>query len=274
MARELVRGLIDDAAVFPPGNAPLDVAIDRHLAHRASTRSDLIGPLLVPATSAEDLLALVADRDLPEPLEVALIARPGADPDLIPQALTLLDGSPLVRVHLVEMGWTPGWQEVDLKGRRVALEVSRDPAEQVAQLDDIVRGGPTPSAAKFRTGATPTWACPDERELAGFIARATDRSLAFKLTGGLHHAVRADHPDPQHGLLNVLAACHAASAGSTQDHLEELLSIRDAQALAALVSAWDTAAAEQARRHFTSYGCCEVTDPLTDLADLGLLSKD
>lgn len=277
MARELVRGLIDDAAVFPPGNAPLDVAVDRHVAHKASPHADLIGPLLVPSGAAGELVSLLAERGAKEALEVALIARPGADVDAIPRALAIVDSadaSSLVQVHLVEMGWVPDWRDVDLGGRRVALEVSREATEQAQQLDDIVRGGPTPSAAKFRTGATPTWSWPDELDLAGFISRAVERRVMFKLTGGLHHAVRGEHPDSQHGLLNVLAACHAARNGSGQEHLEELLSIRDADALSALASAWDVNAAGDARRFFLSYGCCEVTDPLTELADLGLLTKD
>jgi hypothetical protein len=38
-----------------------------------------------------------------------------------------------------------------------------------------------------------------------------------------------------------------------------------------VVGGWDRSAVELARRHLASYGCCEVTDPLADLADLGLL---
>ena len=49
--RALWSGLVDDAAVFPPGNAPLDVAVSGHRALRAGPDADLVGPLLVPAAS-------------------------------------------------------------------------------------------------------------------------------------------------------------------------------------------------------------------------------
>ena len=39
--------LFDDAALFPPGNAPLDRAVADHRDHRAGELSDLIGPFVV-----------------------------------------------------------------------------------------------------------------------------------------------------------------------------------------------------------------------------------
>ena len=55
----LLAGLIDDAAVFPPGNAPLAAALTGHRALRAGPDADLVGPLLVPAASVPELVALV-----------------------------------------------------------------------------------------------------------------------------------------------------------------------------------------------------------------------
>jgi hypothetical protein len=157
----------------------------------------------------------------------------------------------------------------------VAVEVPRGEDHDTA-LDDLAArfADGRDVIAKFRTGATPTWHWPDETELANFIAAATERGVPFKLTGGLHHAVRADHPDSQHGLLNVLVAAQAGSTGSTPEHLAQVLEVRDPQALTALITGWDESAVDQTRRRFTSYGCCEVTDPLTDLADLGLLTLE
>ena len=44
--------LVDDAAVFPPGLAPLDVAVREHLDRREGAYAAHIGPLLVPASAA------------------------------------------------------------------------------------------------------------------------------------------------------------------------------------------------------------------------------
>jgi hypothetical protein len=47
----LFDGLVDDAAVFPPGNAPLDRALIGHRRHREAWYAGLVGPLVVPASS-------------------------------------------------------------------------------------------------------------------------------------------------------------------------------------------------------------------------------
>src|SRR4051794_26807891 len=51
-------GLLDDAAVFPPGNAPLLDAVAAHREHRVSWYAPMVGPLLLPP---EDVDAVPAD---------------------------------------------------------------------------------------------------------------------------------------------------------------------------------------------------------------------
>ena len=43
----LFAGLVDDAAVFPPGSATLTDAVISHRAHRMAWYNSLVGPLLV-----------------------------------------------------------------------------------------------------------------------------------------------------------------------------------------------------------------------------------
>ena len=100
--------------------------------------------------------------------------------------------------------------------------------------------------------------------------------MPFRLTGGLHHAVRGTYavagvPEENHGLLNVLLATSAALSGAGHEEVAGLLALRDGAALAELVAAWPDATAARVREAFTAYGCCTVTDPLGELADLGLL---
>src|SRR5947207_13513042 len=54
-SRLLFAGLVDDAALFPPGNAPMDRAVWEHTAHRSSWYSDLVGPLVCPASRVTEL---------------------------------------------------------------------------------------------------------------------------------------------------------------------------------------------------------------------------
>ncbi len=74
-------------------------------------------------------------------------------------------------------------------------------------------------------------------------------------------------------MLDVLVATSAALAGASAPELAALLAVRDATALADLVAAWPDATAAAVREAFTAYGCCTVTDPVGELADLGLLHR-
>jgi hypothetical protein len=267
--------LIDDAAVFPPARWPLAEAVGRHRAHQASGYRGLIGPLLVPAGAAGELDALAAGGG---PLRAGLIARPGEPPAGLLDGVSALRASDVVEVTGVELGWTPGWRELGLGGLPVTLEVPRGPA-QLEALRDVARAVPAGGTrVKFRTGATPAWAWPDEAELAQFISAAVGHGLVFKLTGGLHHAVRGSHTvdgaaEEQHGLLNVLCAIARALDGGSPDELQAVLAERDAAVLTRATAGIGPAAAARIRAAFASYGCCEVTDPVRELTSLQLLPR-
>ena len=267
----LWRGLIDDAAVFPPGNAPLDVAITRHFAHKTSPYAACIGALLVPVGVVDQLQALVHQGGVP--LAVGLISRPGSDPDELTAAVEALDEDALIEIAGIERPWTPAWRDVTPIDAPLALEVGRDAHVQADALSDIAvaLADGVEVVAKFRTGWTPTWAWPTEDELAAFIVGCQDEALPFKLTGGLHHLVRAEHPDPQHGLLNVILATRAALTGATVEAVSSVLAERDRESLVDAVAHISDAEAAALRECFTAYGCCEVTDPINELAEAGLL---
>jgi hypothetical protein len=273
--RTLFALLIDDAAVFPPASKPLAEAVDRHRAHRASGYRGLIGPLLVPARAAGELAALAAGGGR---LRAGLIARPGEPPDALLGGVSELRADGAVEVAGVELGWAPGWRGLGLGDLPVTLEVPRGAAQPEA-LRDVARAVPAGGTrVKFRTGATPSWAWPDEAELAQFIASAVAHGLVFKLTGGLHHAVRGTHlvggaAEEQHGLLNVLCAIARALDGAPQDELREVLAERDAGVLSRGMAAIGPATAARMRAAFASYGCCEVTDPVRELTALRLLPQ-
>lgn len=272
----LFAGLIDDAAVFPPGLAPLDVAVREHLDRRTSPYAACIGPLLVPAAAAAELKTLAAGdpRTSEEPLRVGLIVRPGSPVDPLREAVELLRDDPLVEVTALELGWAPGWQSVLDLGLSVAVELGVGGAQQEA-LDDIAAAVDDGAdvIAKFRTGETPTWAWPDEAALAGFLDAVVLHGLPFKLTGGLHHAVRGTYEEePMHGVLNVLLATHEALNGSEAPELAEVLTQDNAEVLVERVTRLTPEEVEQTRASFTAYGCCVVLEPIEELVALGLLS--
>jgi hypothetical protein len=142
-------------------------------------------------------------------------------------------------------------------------------------LDRVAQGGWR--AAKYRTGGTTADAFPDEAELAAFLLACAARGLPFKLTAGLHHAVRRTDPGTgfeQHGVLNVLAATAAALAGRDAATVAGVLAERRPEPLAAAVASWSLSECRSVRAGFRSFGCCGVTDPIGDLAALGLLEEE
>ena len=60
--------LFDDAAIFPPGNAPVDVAVKDHVARAATPDGLYVGPLVCDVARVPDLLAVAAG-----PLRVSLV---------------------------------------------------------------------------------------------------------------------------------------------------------------------------------------------------------
>jgi hypothetical protein len=124
---------------------------------------------------------------------------------------------------------------------------------------------------KLRTGGVEAHLFPTAAELASWVDAALDRETPFKCTAGLHDAVR--HRDPatgfeHHGFLNLLLATVAAFDGAADDDVVALLEERDAAALVARATDEDLT---RARRWFTSFGSCSVTEVVDSLTTTGLL---
>ena len=269
--------LVDDAAVFPPGLAPTDVAVREHVDLHHGPYAAQLGPLLVPATAAAEVAILAArdPRTSGSPLQVGLVVRPGGSLEPLTDAVHLLRDEPAVHVASVEVGWSPAWRQVLGLGLPVVVEVASG-AAQAHALDEIAGTGTQEAGvrAKFRTGQTPTWPWPDEAALAGFVHATVARRVAFKLTGGLHHVVRGDdRGEPMHGLLNVLVATHDALEGAGTAHLARTLGVTDVEHLVERLTALEAEGIERLRSSFTGFGCCGVLDPLTELEALGLLPE-
>ena len=271
--RALFLGLFDDAAVFPPGLAPVDEAVASHLARRSTSWSDLVGPLLLPPSAIDEVI----DLWHPQQLDVALVGRPGTKPTHLDDALSRLDLEPSVNPTGVEMGWSADWHRALRWGVALAIEVPRG-SEQEHALSDIQKSADDRHRlrAKFRTGSTPETPVPTPIELATFIRSCIDHDLAFKLTGGLHHAVShtSDDGEEQFGVLNVIAATRWALAhGGETPEMSSLLSGRDPVPLLEIMTRMSEADVSVVRAFFTSYGCCGVEDPVSDLAALGLIKE-
>lgn len=269
-------GLTDDAAIFPPGHAPLDVAIREHAAHRASAYASMVGPLLVRDTDVAHLPELVH-----APLEIGVIATAGAAG--LERSIATLHDFPHLRVVGFELPLPSGDLAAatdlvsTLKGSNgivVSVELPRPgayvPDAWIAAADEIAAAG---FQVKFRTGGVDAAAYPSEAELAMVLGSLVPRR--FKLTAGLHRAVRNTQPGTgfeQHGFVNIMVAVHGLLSGATVDDAAEVLAICDGDELAAAVGAWSDGDAAAVRRTFRGFGCCGVTEPYEDLVELGLIA--
>ncbi|WP_420879729.1 SUKH-4 family immunity protein [Rhodococcus sp. (in: high G+C Gram-positive bacteria)] len=275
----LLAGLCDDAALFPPGNAPMDAAVPAHLEHERSDHAALVGPFVFPAPRLGELPAIIAKQD--GDLELSLTVPAGTD--AVPAALEQLRAIDGVRLVAMEIG-VPEGQAPDAlfaalgeissaaTGVEIFVEVPRDdrrPAILAAMAG-------TPYSAKFRTGGIVAAAYPDEAELAAAIHTVATSGVRFKATAGLHHAIRNTDPETgfeQHGFLNVMLATHRATGGASVEEVAATLADRDGTALAGALAGLSAEAVDALRANFRSFGTCSISDPLTELVGLGLVPR-
>ncbi|MQW75128.1 hypothetical protein GHK92_04515 [Nocardioides sp. dk4132] len=274
----LLRGLCDDAAIFPPGNLALELAVPAHLEHLRAPHAALVGPFIVAAGRLPELGGLLEGQ----PAGSFGVALTVPMLEALAPALAAADAIPAVRVEGVEVALdadTSAEAVVPLLDEALAahpdvavfVEVPRD-----ARRPDLVAAlAGTPYLAKFRTGGVRADLYPDETELAEAVVAAARAGVPFKATAGLHHAVRNTDPATgfeQHGFVNLIAAVDAALDGADVAEVERLLAERDGTVLAAFLrDALDESTATRLRAQFRSFGTCSIAEPVAELADLGLL---
>jgi hypothetical protein len=283
------RALVDDAAIFPPGNADLAEAVPAHARHVAGPHGLLVGPFVCSDRRLPELSRLfeAAPPDRPLPLALVVIGGAGA----IEPALTWADRDPHLDVRAIE---TALRDEDDLAHNAarvvtvldVALPDGVDAYVELPRLDTDV---PTPGwlraadaiaeadhRIKIRTGGEVQEAHPSEIALATAIDAALDRQVAFKCTAGLHRGTRHTAPDTgfeQHGFGNILVATAALLDGADTDAAAAVLADRNADTIGSTLRRWDSESARRVRGWFRSFGSCSIDEPVADLVGWGLLDE-
>jgi hypothetical protein len=274
----LFRHLVDDAAMFPPGDLPLLEAVAAHRAHRQAPYAELAGPFVC---TDDNLMKVAAEAAKGEsPLEVAVVITGGAGG--IEPAVRYGDRSADITVKAIEVRLRAE-DDLSRNALRVVracddcldeesafVEIGLDGAWERA-LDVVADAG---YAAKLRTGGLDASLFPSADQVGAFITACLDREVAFKCTAGLHNAVRhtaADTGFEHHGFLNVLLATRASLDGAGQDEVAAVLEDRDGEALAAKAAALSELEANGTRKWFTSFGSCSIDEPRHDLTALNLL---
>ncbi|ACU70606.1 conserved hypothetical protein [Catenulispora acidiphila DSM 44928] len=265
----LFAELIDDAALFPPGDAPLVEAVPAHLTHDAGVHSGLLGRFLCPVSQLAALKPLL-DED--EGLRLGLIADTGVDGLLA--AFSGVDDDDRMILEAVEIRH-PGERLEDLERRLpygVEAYIEIAPADMRSLLPTLT--GRELLHAKLRTGGLSAEAFPTPLAVAEFLVGCADLEVGLKATAGLHNAVR--HTDAEtgfahHGFLNVLLAAERAGGGAEIEDVAALLALTDGADLAERVKALTVEDTARTRDLFHGFGSCSFQEPVDDLAGLGLL---
>lgn len=284
---QLLRGLLDDASLFPPASLTMPAAVAAHRRHQDAWYGSLCGPFVCAETRLADLGTALTAANCAA-IELSLIVTGGAG--AVPDALDAVAADPRLRLRAVEVPAAKDGNRVDAVTAvvealdtaplaaaagyvEIPLRAIADPATAGHLLAIVDSHGYRP---KLRTGGVTAEAFPDEATLASCLTAVIDRRTPFKCTAGLHHAVRhtaAGTGFEHHGFLNVLLAVAAASRGASAPQVAGLLAKRDPATVAARIIELDDDAIADGRYLFVSLGTCSTDEPVADLVALGLLTK-
>ena len=271
----LFARLVDDSALFPPGDAAMPEALRAHFASRESEHAGVLGVFLCQASRLPELITELIKIKPKQPLPLSLIIDTGLGG--VPKAISIVESrSELLALRMVEMPAPSDVDEVWLE--RVSEFVPEDvirvvePRRGVGWLDGVRKVIEHGSWPKIRCGGQAGENFPSVDEVADFLAVVSGaEGASFKATNSLHRAVRHTDPDTgfvHHGFLNLLVASARSLAGGD---VRGALESTDAQALADEARALSEPAAKAVRALFASYAAASFEQPVADMGELGLL---
>jgi hypothetical protein len=274
-APALLAALVDDAGLFPPAQLAMDAALARHRADERMGHPMLTHRFLCPASRLSELRTGLEDV---HDLRLGIVADRGADG--VEAALEEVAADSRLRLEAVEVPLPAGADQSKAAAEAVealdgvAATVYVEPQRQEGWLEAVEVIAGSGRGAKVRCGGARADLFPSPEELALFIQACACAGVPFKASAGLHHAVRARDGDTgfvHHGFLNLaLAACRAVPDGTVAE-LADVLASTDASALVAEARAVPPTIAAAARTLFVAYGSCSTSEPIEDVAALGLL---
>ena len=292
----LLASSVDYAGLFPPAALDLAPALERYQRARRSPESWILGSFVIGRSRLEELEAIAEDYlpsvDDGEPWSLSLVL----DDD---------SGDLAAEFEALRSRWQGRLQVA-------AVEVPPKQAAEIGPLasrlpDDVVGFFEVPideamperisaiassgSEAKIRLGGVVARAFPSVGDVAKFLLTCNELGVPFKATAGLHHPMRGpqrityseDSPVCwMHGFLNMTFASVLLAVGAIADEeLVEVLSESEGSAFqfSHRRIVWrdrevTVEQIERARRSFfSSFGSCSIDDPLTDLTQLGLITR-
>ena len=280
VARTLLDGVIDYAGMFPRAALPPHEAVAAYRRHRQDSRGWLLGPLVVAATTLEQIpdfdgdVSVIVGLDVERQLALALAHaervgyRASVTIECGPQAPAIIE----TLARRIPPGVT------------AFFETPVDD-QMNARLDAIQHAG---ARAKIRTGGVAAAAFPSAEQVYRFFLGCAQRGLRCKATAGLHHALTGTYPltydraserSRMFGFLNVCAAAALARKRAPARDGVAALEERAPEAIVftpdewrCLDHRWTVAEVASLRADlFRSFGSCSFDEPARELEGLGVL---
>lgn len=247
----LLERFIDYAGLFPPAALNLSKTIENYDDYRLGQYAWMLRHLVIPA---KELMSV---------------------PTSFTGSLSVLSEQDESRAQAIET------KSIVTSKSPVYCEVA---SGDTNQLSAIKAAG---CFAKLRTGGLTADSIPTPAVVANFIHDCAVRKLAFKLTAGLHHPIRANQTltyetNPpratMHGFLNVLMASAFAWKGLDAEEIEAIVAETDSSAFKFTDRAFwrdrslSVDEVKDARLNFMhSVGSCSFEEPVHDLKALRLI---
>lgn len=293
--RQLLRGVVDYAGLFPPAGLPMAGAVEQYARHRQEPSAWMLGRFVLPAARLDEFEAAAAShlpRESAAWWSLSALLSSDIEEDLARverfndrhrdarHGAALVDTVELKAHSVQDVAHASGVVQRQFD-TYMEIPVAEDPAELVAAI------GTARAKAKIRTGGTTADAFPPPAHVIRFIARCIAHGVAFKATAGLHHPWRGEYrltyePDAARGLmfgfLNVLLATAALHDGAEHGEAAAILDERDPQAIRFQGDGVRVGgrvippqSLGRARDSMTSFGSCSFAEPVSDLGAQGLL---
>jgi hypothetical protein len=294
--RILMTELIDYAGLFPPAGLPMETSVRNFDKYRRSEHAWMLNRFVILVSRLEEFLDVfertVERSEIAAPWKITAIVGPDAESDIA----TIVDFNR--HNSVCREGTVVESLEIKAPDAKAICEFAEVVPREfetffeipcTKMIEDCIKAiAGVGSCAKMRTGGDNAQMYPSCGDLAYFLVTCASASIPFKLSAGLHHAVRGVHcytyepnsaSGATHGFLNVFLAAAFARQGMNAQEVEAVLMEESGQAFAFDQTGvrWKGCRISNeklalARNSFCfSFGSCSFDEPVNDLRELGLL---
>lgn len=288
--KQLLTRIVDYAGLFPPAQLSLPEAINIYDRARASPHCWMLDRFVLPASRLLEFIKLLPSENAasPQPCSLSVIVSGNWRLDL-EQIYQLTKTEPSIRISALEVA---PLSPIEIQSIRLEIPTEVDTFFEIpfnvdleSYLDILHQIG---AGAKLRTGGITIDAFPNSTQLGQRILSLANAKIPFKVTAGLHHAIRGHcftdalnrTSTTMHGFLNVAIA--SAFAYQQAIPLNKIVAILeessiDAFQLSDIEIGWHEfslprSEIEHSRQQFfRSVGSCSFEEPIYDLYNLKLL---